>query len=50
MLLSGLFQQMPDQGSFEAFLRNPSSFSRMFNLSVEVLTMNLILQTFILVP
>jgi len=36
MLLSGLFQQIRDQGSFEAFLKNPSSFCRMFNLSVGV--------------
>ncbi|XP_039552302.1 uncharacterized protein LOC120496180 isoform X3 [Passer montanus] len=38
------------EAALKPFLRNPSSFCRMFNLPVECLTMRLLLQTFILVP
>lgn len=46
----GLFQQICDQGSFEAVTKIPSSFCGMSYLSVEFLTMDLIMQSFILVP
>lgn len=46
----GLFQQICDRGSFEAVPKNPSSFCGMSYHSVEFLTMNLVMQSFILVP